>query len=104
MYKTLDWNKVASLILEYKPVRVEAGLLQDWSMTAAVIYDRGSYVIEEAPAGPYLSSFWALPGVRLNLADGTYLELPCAIAEAESGWTKATRWPSTALDVIARTL
>lgn len=89
-----DWHKAARLIAERKPAVASAGLEGDWSYTGGDIYRDGAAVRDEYT---YLASVWAEPEIEL---DGE--REPCWILSKDSpGWDSGTKWPDSAVALLA---
>ena len=89
-----DWDKAASLIRERKPKIAAAGLQSDWEWTGGTIYAEGKPVTESYT---FLASTWATPELDL---DGEIIE--CWRYKAQTpGWDSGTKWPESALSLLA---
>lgn len=88
-----DWDKAARLIAERKPKRAAAGLRSDWEYTGGTIFADGSPVHDSYT---YLASTWAVPELDI---DGDVVE--CWRWEEGSGWDSGTKWPASALAILA---
>lgn len=77
---TLDWDKLEKFISERKPVEVSAGLLDDWFWTAHVVYKDGKYIED---AEPFVTSTWATPGFKAEMANGDTIEVVATKKETE---------------------
>lgn len=95
-FRTFDWDAAAKLIAERRPRRAEAGLAQDWGYTGGTIYKDGKPVTDDYT---YLSSWWAIPSILMNGK-----EVPCWRWESEVAWRSDTKWPESALAILAALL
>jgi len=68
----IDWKKVEEFIKERKPLEVNAGLLQDWFYTAAIVYKDGEWLDKEKA---YTTSYWATPGFKAEMQNGDVIEV-----------------------------
>lgn len=68
-----DWDKAKEICDQHNGCVIDAGMDEDWSWTAATIYDGEKRV----KGDPWLSSYWAMPVCRVELNDGSWLTIPC---------------------------
>ena len=97
--KVFDWDKAASLLLEYDAVDAYAGLKEDWVATWGEILRDGKIV---AKGYMYLASNWATPVVDISSRDGKNYEFDCYKMEHETEWDANTRWPSSAKKIYKK--
>lgn len=62
-----DWTKCREWVEARRPIEVQAGLLEDWSATAATVYRDGRWL---DPDEGYLESSWATPGFYARMPNG----------------------------------
>ena len=77
--KVLNFKEVARIIVEEKPINIEAGLLTDWKYTKVDIYHDGA-VLTDVGCG-YLGSKWATPAIIIEDKDGNEREVECYTLE-----------------------
>jgi hypothetical protein len=95
--KVFDWITAAKLIALRKPKIAQAGLAQDWSNTAGIIYTADG-IPRQDESYTFLSSVWATP--QLNL-DGE--RITCWLYKADSpggAWDSETYWPDEAKTIL----
>jgi hypothetical protein len=68
----LDLKKLKLFIKDRKPIKVSAGILNDWFMTAAVVYDNGKWIKNNEA---YTTSFWGTPGFIAAMENGDVIEV-----------------------------
>lgn len=91
-----DWDKAARIIKERKPETAYAGLRGDWENTGGMIYRNGAPVETEYT---YLASTLAVP--ELDIDDDT---IECYRMHSEvPDWGPKTKWPRSALAILAGT-
>ena len=93
--RVFDWHKAAELIRDRKPEHASAGLAGDWEWTGGTIYRGGKPVTDDYT---YLASNWAIP-----MLDIDFEEIECWTYADESGWDSKTKWPQSAIDILAAT-
>ncbi len=84
--QTLNWSKLEQFIKDRNPVSVSAGLLQDWVMTAATVYENGEWLDKGAA---YVSSFWATPAFKAKMKNGDIIEVIASRPETKRDVAKA---------------
>ena len=89
-----DWDKAARLIVERGAVSASAGLAGDWEWTGDKILSHGK---PDEDCGAYLASTWATPELEI---DGDTVEC-FRMASDTPGWHANTRWPESALAILA---
>lgn len=77
---TLDWKKLEQFIEERKPVSVDAGILNDWSWTAATVYENGEWKDKDRA---YVTTSWATPGFKAEMENGDVIEVVAMTEETE---------------------
>lgn len=91
--KVFDWEKAAELIKIKNPQKVYAGLDEDWSCTAGVIFEDGKM---KDDGYAYLSSTWATPVIGM---DGE--RVICYKMKSKTpGWDCSTIWPEVAKRIL----
>ena len=97
--RVFDWIRAAQIIREKKPRTAEAGLEEDWSCTAGMIWENGKPVPKDETY-TYLSSTWATPILML---DGDE-EIKCWVLEDGDNnphhFDEHTYWPEEAKKLI----
>jgi len=68
--KTLDWEALRKYVAEHRPAWVVAGILEDWSRTAATVYLDGDWFDADQPGGAWVESNWGTPGIEATFDDG----------------------------------
>lgn len=92
--KVFDWMKAARLIVERKPTKASAGLVEDWNNTGGVIFKDG-HPVPAFETYTYLKSSWATPILDL---DGE--EIDCYVYEGNTNYGAGTYWPPDARAVL----
>lgn len=95
--KVFDWHKAARLIKESGAMSASAGLSGDWEWTGGEIFAYGKPLLA-GESYTYLASTWATPELEIegNLSEDCW----CWQSE-HPDWGSDTRWPQSALDILA---
>lgn len=88
-----DWEKAAAILKERGAVDASAGLLGDYGYTEGRILAGGEPDLEDYT---FLSSLWAQPMLIIGSE-----EIECWRFEDDSGWGSGTKWPDSALAILA---
>ena len=91
--RVFDWNRAAKILAERKPAEASAGLQQDMGWTGGVVWSDGKPHYDDYT---YLWSNWATP---ILVIDDEEIECWCYVDER--GWNADTKWPDSALEVLA---
>lgn len=92
-----DWDKAARLIVENHAQNASAGLQCDWEWTGGEIFTGGKPNKKDYT---YLASKWAVPEIIIDGGD----PIPCyKMAHEVPEWNADTKWPKSALAILAET-
>lgn len=92
--RTFDWNKAVEFLKTNHIKNADAGLIEDWSPTAAMILECGDCVCD---SGAFLHSIWATPGMLVEYLDGHSEMIECWIYAEDAPWSCEAIWPKEAL-------
>lgn len=95
--KVFDWHKAARRIKESGAMSASAGLSGDWEWTGGDILRYGRPLLT-GESYTYLASIWATP--ELEIEGGLTEDCWCWQSE-HPDWGSDTRWPQSALDILA---
>lgn len=70
--KKLDWDKLKKFVSERDPIKVSAGLVEDWGSTSDVVYSNNEW---DQNNDAYLSSVWATPCFKALMPNGDVIEV-----------------------------
>lgn len=94
--KVFDWDEAARRIVKSGAKTASAGLSGDWEWTGGDILRDGKPLSRDE-SYTYLASVWATPELDI---DGVVS--PCYRLRSETnGWNAETRWPASALAILA---
>lgn len=91
--RVFDWDKAALILRERKPLEASAGLHGDMEWTGGYIWKDGKPFLDDYT---YLLSLWAIP--ILVIGDE---EIECWKNTDGCLWSSGTKWPESAMKIIA---